>query len=134
MLAAAMSATASQTRPRRWVTRRAMNFEYDIGDPRWSEGKGEVVGAGGLMDERLVFGTQKHFSKRNPTTESGGRLGRRARPRAAGEGTAYADELVVLPHRQQRHARPFGKGQLEVAPAGITDQHVADERHFWSAI
>src|SRR5258705_6738398 len=99
MLAAAMRATASQTRPRRWVTRRAMNFEYDIGDPRWSEGKGEAVGADVLIDERLVFGAQEHFSKRNPTAEAGGRLGGRARPRATGEGTAYADELVVLPHR-----------------------------------
>jgi hypothetical protein len=32
MLAAAMRTTASQTRPRCWVTRRAMNFEYDISD------------------------------------------------------------------------------------------------------
>src|SRR5437763_16975206 len=88
-----------------------------------------------LLAELVVHGWffargHQHVAQLQPSAQAHRGLRGRPGPRAAGEGTAHAGEVCVLPHFQEWHAGTFRERELEIARFRKTHEHFADQSCF----
>src|SRR4051794_11809787 len=96
-------------------------------NPRRSKPEGKGLARVGMNQGRLLPERHEFVSQLEPAAQTAGRVGHASRPRNAGERSSHTEEIRILPDFEERHPRPFRKGQFEVARLGKTNEHFADQ-------